>query len=158
MLKCSMRRALIVLTAVPYILLAVSCDSQGPVGPGSSALDQFVEGLRRQGLTVSLAGEIRPEVSGFFSVPATQVRVNAAQVNAYQYPSDAAAATEAGLISDDGQPSPTARVSWVSTPRFYRQGSLIVLYVGCSTEIVQALQATVGSPIAVGRTPCNMAG
>jgi hypothetical protein len=158
MLKCSMRRVLIVLTAVPYILLAVSCDSQGPVGPGSSALDQFVEGLRRQGLTVSLAGETRPEVNGFFSVPATQVRVNAGQVNAFQYPSAAAAEAEARLISDDGLPNPTARVSWVSTPRFYRQGSLIILYVGCSTEIVQALQATVGSPIAVGRTPCNMAG
>jgi hypothetical protein len=48
------------------------------------------------------------------------------------------------------------RVTWVSTPRYYRQGSLIVPYVGCSAKIVQALQATLGSPIAIGRTPCNI--
>jgi hypothetical protein len=152
-----MRRGLLVLTVVPCLLLAVACDSHSPLAPTSSALDQFVQGLRQQGLTVSLGGEIRPEVNGFFSVPANQVRVNAGQVNAFQYPTADAAAAEAGLISDDGQPSPTVRVSWVSTPRFYRQGSLIVLYVGCSAEIVQALQATVGSPIAMGRTPCNLA-
>jgi hypothetical protein len=153
-----MHRALIALVAVPCLLLAVSCDSQSPLAPSSSALDQFVQGLRQQGLTVSLGGEIRPEVNGFFSVPANRVRVNAGQVNVFQYPTGDAAAAEAGLISEDGQPSPTVRVTWVSTPRFYRQGSLIVLYVGCSAEIVQALQATVGSPIAIGRTPCNIPG
>jgi hypothetical protein len=29
------------------------------------------------------------------------------------------------------------------------------LYVGCSAEIVQALQTTVGAPLAVGPTPCG---
>ena len=58
------------------------------------------------------------------------------------------------LISEDGQPSPTTRITWVSTPRFYRQESLIVLYVGCSDVVTRALAATVGTPIVVGRTPC----
>jgi hypothetical protein len=96
-------------------------------------------------------------VNGFFSVPARQVRVNAEQIRAFEYPSAEAAAAEARLISEDGQPSPTARITWVSTPRFYRQGSMIVLYVGCSTEILQALEATLGAPIVVGRTPCVIA-
>ena len=136
-------------------LLAVSCSN--PVGPTSSAtLDQFVQALRQQGLSVTLAGEIAREVNRFFSVPAHQVRVNDGQVNAFVYESAGAAAAEAALISEDGQPSPTARVLWVSTPHFYRQGALIALYVGCAAEIVQALQATVGAPIAVGRTPCDV--
>jgi hypothetical protein len=107
-------------------------------------------------LTVSLAGEIPPDVNRFFSVPARLVRVNDGQVNAFVYEKAEAAAAEAALISEDGQPSPTVRVSWVSRPHFYRQEALIVLYVGCASEIVEALQRTVGSPIAVGRTPCDL--
>jgi hypothetical protein len=144
------------LLVFPCLVLAVSCAN--PVGPTSSAtLDQFIQALRQQGLTVSVAGQISPEVNRFFSVPAHQIRANDAQVNAFVYPSAQDAATEAAAISADGQPSPTARVTWVSTPRFYRQGALIALYVGCSTEIVQALQATVGAPLAVGPTPCGPA-
>ena len=82
--------------------------------------------------------------------------MNDGQVNAFVYQTSEAGAAEAALISEDGQPSPTARVLWASTPRFYRQAALIVLYVGCAAEIVQALQVTVGAPIAVGRTACDV--
>ena len=152
-----MRRLLVaVLLLLPCLVLAVSCADHNPVGPTSPAtLDQFVQALRQQGLNVSLGGQISPNANGFFSVPAQQVRVNDTQVNAFVYASAQDAATEAAAISADGQPSPTARVTWVSTPRFYHQGALIALYVGCATEIVQALQITVGAPIAVGRTPCD---
>jgi hypothetical protein len=151
-----MRRILVAASpALACLMLATSCSN--PVGPTSSAtLDRFVQALRQQGLTVTLAGEISPEVNRFFSVPAHQVRVNNGQVNAFVYENAQTAAAEAALISEDGQPSPSARITWVSTPRFYRQGALIVLYVGCAAEIVQALQVTVGTPIAVGRTPCDV--
>ena len=155
-----MRRVLVARALVlPCLLLAISCADRNPSGPTSSAtLDQFVQALRQQGLTVSVAGQISPEVNRFFSVPAHQVRLSDGQVNAFVYSSAREAAAEAAAISADGQPSPTARVTWVSTPHFYRQGALIALYVGCSAEIVQALQVTVGSPIVVGHTPCNVAG
>jgi hypothetical protein len=153
-----MRRVRVVVSLVLPCLLLAACEDRNPVGPTSSAtLDRFVQALRQQGLSVSLAGQISPDINRFFSVPVQQVRVNDAQVNAFLYQNAEAAATEAALISQDGQPSPTTRVTWVSTPRFYRQDSLIVLYVGCAGDIVQALQATVGSPIVVGRTPCELA-
>jgi hypothetical protein len=146
-----------VATASVLCLLLVSCSS--PVEPTSSTtLDRFVQALRQQGLTVSVTGQISPSVNGFFSVPAQQLRVNDSQVNAFVYQSADAAAAEAALISKDGQPSPTAQVSWVSTPRFYRQDAMIVLYVGCASEIVQALQVTVGPPIAVGSASCDVRG
>lgn len=150
-----MTRIPLMASSVMFLLL-IACGS--PVGPSSSTtLDRFVQALRQEGLTVTVAGQISPSVNGFFSVPAEQLRVNDSHVNAFVYQSADAAAAEAALISNDGQPSPTARVSWVSTPRFYRQDAMIVLYVGCATEIVQALQATMGAPIAVGRTPCAVA-
>ena len=136
-------------------LLFSACSN--PAGPSSSStLNDFVKALRDQGLTVTLGGQISPSVNGFFSVPADEVRVNDSQVNAFVYPNASVAASEAALISKDGQPSPTARVSWVSTPHFYRHDEMIVLYVGCATEIVDALQKTVGTPVAVGSTPCNL--
>jgi hypothetical protein len=150
-----MTRIQVVASSVPCLLL-IACSS--PVGPSSSTtLDRFVQALRNQGLTVTLAGQISPSVNGFFTVPAEQVRVNDSQVNAFVYSNADAAAAEAALISKDGQPSPAVRVSWVSTPRFYRQDAMIVLYVGCAAEIVNALQKTVGPPIAVGPMPCNLA-
>jgi hypothetical protein len=146
----------VLVAVLPCLLLTVSCADRNPVGPTFSAtLDQFVQALRQQGFSVTVAGQISPEVNRFFSVPAHQVRVNDAQVNAFVYASARDAATEAGSISVDGQPSPTTRVTWVSTPHFYRREALIVLYVGCSAEIVQALQATVGAPLVVGPTPCG---
>lgn len=153
-----MRRVRVVVSLVLPCLLLAACEDRNPVGPTSSAtLDRFVQALRQQGVSVSLADQISPDINRFFSVPAQQVRVNDAQVNAFLYQNAEAATTEAALISQDGQPSPTTRVTWVSTPRFYRRDSLIVLYVGCAGDIVQALQATVGSPIVVGRTPCELA-
>ena len=154
-----MRRVLVTGSLVlPGLLLAVSCTDRNPAGPTSSAtLDGFVQALRQQGLNVSVAGQIPPEVNRFFSVPADQIRVNDGQVNAFVYATAQDAAREAAAISADGQPSPTARVTWVSTPRFYRQDSLIVLYVGCTTEITRALQQAVGAPIVVGSTPCTPA-
>jgi hypothetical protein len=152
-----MRRVLVATSVLSYLLLAVSCGS--PVAPTSfTTLDQFVQALRQQGLSVSLAGQISPEVNGFFSVPAHQLRVNNGQVNAFVYQDAEAAAAEAASISQDAQPGPTVRITWVGTPRFYRQEALIVLYVGCAAEIIQALQATAGAPIAVGRTPCDVRG
>ena len=134
---------------------AISCADHNPIGPTPSAtLDRFVQALRQQGVSVSVAGQIPPDVNRFFSVPAHQIRVNDGQVNAFVYASEQDAAREAAAISGDGEPSPTVRVTWVSTPRFYREGSLIVLYVGCTPEIIQALQTAVGAPIVVGSRPC----
>ncbi|MCA1651047.1 MAG: hypothetical protein LC753_12445 [Acidobacteria bacterium] len=37
-----------------------------------------------------------------------------------------------------------------------QQDAMIVLYVGCAADIVEALQKTVGPPIALGGTPCDL--
>jgi hypothetical protein len=162
-----MRRALlVVLLILPSILSTISCGdyaarptSPEAVPPGSRSvgtLDRFVQRLREQGLRVSVEGQIPPNQNFFFSVTAHVVRVNDARVNAFEYPTEHAAAMDAASISPDGQPSPTTSViDWISTPRFYRSGSLIVLYVGCSTPIVDTLRAVMGEPLAVGPPPCQ---
>jgi hypothetical protein len=140
--------------AAAAISMLVACGSDGPAGPGSAAITQFVEALRGRGYSVTVGGEISVANNGFFSVPARQIQVNAAQVNAFEYSTAERAGAEARLITRDADPSPTIHVSWVSRPQFYHQGALIVLYVGCQADVLRGLEATLGAPVATGTTPC----
>ena len=140
-------------TAVVVFVMAVSC-GDGPAGPSASAMNEFIEALRGRGMTVTIGEEIPPSVNGYFSVPARTLHVNSDPVNVFVYSNAERAAAQAREITPDAQPSARIHVSWVSTPRFYHQGSLIVLYLGCKQEILDALQATLGPPVATGDTPC----
>jgi hypothetical protein len=137
---------------------AVACNGSSPVGPSPSrTIEAFISSLREHGLSASLDGVIAPEVNRFFSVPAHRIRADGSHISAFEYPTAEAAAAEAALISPGGQPSPTARITWVSTPQFYRQDRLIALYVGCSTHIRRSLEATLAKPFVIGATPCELA-
>jgi hypothetical protein len=133
----------------------VSC-AQSPTVPSDiGTVDQLVQALRREGLTVSQGGEISAKTMGFFTVPARQILVGAERLNAFDYPTADRAAADAALISSDAQPNPRAAISWVSRPHFYRQLRVIALYVGCSAEITEALERLLGPPVATGPTPCR---
>ena len=139
-------------------LLVVSCQTSSPTGPSSSdLLSRFIESLRQQGLTVTLAPDPPRLANPFFSVPAKQVVANDGRVTMFEYPTAEAAAREATVVSPNGQPTPSAIIEWVSTPRFYQRDRLIALYVGCSPAIVRALDTTMGSAFVVGRVPCSRA-
>lgn len=129
----------------------ISC-AQGLTVPSHvGSVEQLVQSLRSQGLTVSLGGDISP---GYFTVQARQISVEGERLNAFEYPDADTAAAEAALISSDAQPSPRKRITWAGVPRFYRQGRVIVLYVGCSTSVISALEKFLGPPVAMGQTPC----
>lgn len=128
--RCGMPRDVLAIVTLCCLIFTVSCEQQSPLAPSSNAtLDQFVQALRQQGFSVSLAGEVSPEVNGFFSVPARQVRVNESQINAFEYPSAEAAGAEAALISSDGQPNPrVALITWAA-----RHASIIKAVSSCCT-------------------------
>jgi hypothetical protein len=120
-------------------------------GPGPK-----YKGRRSQNhLAVSTNGEISPSNNGFFTVPAQELLVDGERVNGFEYSTAERAAAEAALISSDAQPNPRTRITWVSVPRFYRQGRLIALYVGCSSKLLAALEKSLGAPIVTGTTPCR---
>ena len=106
-------------------------------------------------MSVTLDGSISPSANRFFSVPAQQIIINGSRVSAFEYPSEEAAILEAASVSPDAQPSPTARFLWVSTPRFYRQDRIIVFYVGCSAELIRALDDVMAAPFVIGPTSCR---
>lgn len=139
------------------LLASASCETRSPLGPSSvSTVDGFVQALRQQGLRVTLGDELPVASNPFFSVPGRVVFVNDAHISAFEYPSAEAAAADAAKVSPAGQ-FRTMLITWISTPRFYRQDRLIALYAGCATDIVRALEAAVGRPFAIGDTPCERA-
>jgi hypothetical protein len=84
--------------------------------------------------------------------------VNAEALYVFEYSTATRAATDAAQISPDAQPSPRARITWVNTPTFYHRGTLIVLHLGCLSDVVAALDKFLGPAIAVERTRCTTAG
>ena len=149
----------ITVVAIACVLIT-ACQQRNPLdpGPGPAAvrpLDGFVGALRDQGFNVTLAEQIPPHQNHFFSVPAQSLVVNDARVNAFEYPTVEAAAADAALVRPDGQPNPRAIIDWISTPRFYRQERLIVLYVGCSPDVIRALDRIMGRAFVTGDMPCS---
>jgi hypothetical protein len=137
------------------IVVTTAC-VQSPLVPSQlGTVEQLVDALRREGLIVSVGDKLSP---GYLSVPARRVPVNAEALYVFEYSTATQAATDAAQISPDAQPGPRTRVTWVNTPTFYHRGTLIVLHLGCLSDVVAALDKLLGPAIAIGRTRCTTAG
>ena len=121
-----------------------------PVVSHVGTVDQLVGSLRGQGQSVSVGDETSPQRNGYFSVPSRDVLVGGARLKAFEYDTATKASADAALISADGQPNPRAAIGWIAAPHFYKQGQLIVLYVGCANDIITTLENLLGPAIATG--------
>lgn len=142
------------------LVLAAAC-GPAPADPRLlSATDQFASVLRGQGLNISVEGPVPRSTTPYFSPEAIQLAAAISEVHGparilvFEYERESDAAAEASRVRPDGQPGDTVRITWVATPRFYRHGTLIVLYVGCDGRLLTALQNVAGAPFVTGSTPC----
>ena len=132
--------------AVFVVSVSVSCGGS-PTTP--DAMD-LMGALQLQGVTVLRVEQMSRSSFPFFSVSAERWLVNGESVHAFQYFNDSSAERDARLVSPAGAAVGTTAVSWVDTPRFYKQSSVIVLYVGRTSEITRALGNVLGPPFAGG--------
>ena len=151
--------------AIVVLAATAACDTRSPLGPSSTTrIEGFLGALRELGLRVTFEGTVPRSETPYFSVDARRALIERSAVHGpsrltiFEYPSEAAAAADAAAVSADGQPTPSVRISWVSTPRFYRQDRLIVLYVGCDLEVAAALGKVLGQPFVTGSAPCVSTG
>ena len=147
-----MRAFLPVSAVLPIALLAASCNRSNPVAPRApDSVDAFVVALQAQGATAS-RGEVLPNALPCLSVSGHVVRVNSGFVNAFEYPTPTAAATDASNISPDGSgvvgTGCAALITWVGPPHFYRRDQLIVVYAGSADDVLRPLEAVLGRPFA----------
>ena len=135
------------LTMAVVLLLSygISCTRQEapPVSHGGPVSDyvSLIDNLRAADATVNPAGEVSQP---FFSVTGQVIEVNGEDVQVFEYSDEAAAEAEANLVSPDGSAIGTSMVSWIAPPHFYQAGKLIVLYVGESEDVMDALENVLG--------------
>jgi hypothetical protein len=84
----------------------------------------------------------------FVSVRAVRLEVASENVYTFEFETTAAAEAEARGISADGHRVGSSFVSWISDPHFYRSDRMIVLYVGQSERIRNALVQAAGPQFA----------
>jgi hypothetical protein len=112
---------------------------------GASDAGQLLEDLRAAGATVEVGG---PVGQAFFDVPGQALTVNGIRIEVYEYPSQAAAESNAGEVSPDGATIGLTSVFWAGSPHFYKQAALIVLYVGDDGALHSVLEGLPGPQFA----------
>ena len=113
----------------------------GPVTGYASLINK----LRVAGVSVEPAGEVQQP---FFSIKGEMIKVHGEDVQVFQYANAAAADAEAARISRDGMTAGTRKIFWVAPPHFFKQGKLLVLYVGVDDKVKGALEAVLGQQFA----------
>lgn len=105
----------------------------------------LIKKLRDKGSTVKEGGKISQP---FFSVPGRAVIVNGEQAQVFEYRKKETADKESGSVNADGSLVGTTMITWVAPPHFYKNGRLIVLYIGENSGIIKALENALGRQFA----------
>lgn len=141
--------------------LTIVAVSSATAGEKSPASEQILPQQRESGTTSDIAGFIdRLRASGadvqsdgeaeqpFFSIAGKMIEVDAEYVQVFQFADTAAADGEAAPISQDGMEIGASKIHWIGSPHFFRQGRLIVLYVGDNAKVLMALKTVLGRQFA----------
>lgn len=128
-------------------LVAAACSSGGEKETAGSinSIQDAIAALREQGLSVTQGDQFEQP---FFSVPAVLLDLPGSGIQVFEYSDEAAAAADAEQVAADGSSVGTSMPFWVDDPHFYREGKLIVLYLGSDQVILEALEAVFGSQFA----------
>lgn len=105
----------------------------------------LVAHLRDSGLAVEDAGEIEQP---FFTPKAGVVRIGeSGEAQIYEYATEQQAAAEAARVNSDGSIG-TSMPMWIAPPHFFRNGPLIVLYLGSDNNVLRTLRELLGDQFA----------
>ena len=139
-------------------VVAVGCATGGEKSPGPDQAQQkqsksgpvtdypsMIKSLRALGAGATAVGDVEQP---FFSIKGVMIRVHGEDVQIFQYANAAAADAEAAPISRDGMAVGTRKIFWVGQPHFFKQGRLLVLYVGNNDKVLRSLEAVLGQQFA----------
>ena len=117
---------------------------QSPASPVTDRASLITK-LRAAGTNVEVVGEVDQP---FLSVTGTMIKLQGEDVQVFQYPSAAEMEAQAALISRDGTAVGTRKIHWIGSPHFFKQGRVLVLYVGSDKKVEEALEAVLGRQFA----------
>lgn len=108
----------------------------------------LVDRLRAEGATVTPNGTVQQP---FFSVRGRILRVDGEDVQVFEYATTLSAAFQAAQVAPDGTAVGKAvHIGWIATPHFYKQGRLIVIYIGDNPALTRLLTKVLGPQFAGG--------
>ena len=115
--------------------------------PGGGVTDRagLVSKLRAAGADVEIVGEVDQP---FLSVSGTMIKLQGEDVQVFQYSNAAQMEAEAKLISPNGTTVGTRKIHWIGAPHFFKQGRVLVLYVGNDKKVEKALETALGRQFA----------
>lgn len=131
-----------------YTLSACGSSSTPNASPESlSVTDQgsLLAALQAAGATAELGDTIEQD---FFNVEGHMVKVNAADLQVFEYENAEAMEKDASQVAPDGGSIGTSMVSWIDAPHFYKAGRIIVLYVGSDQTVLDLLNKVIGPQFA----------
>lgn len=77
------------------------------------------------------------------------MRVNGAEVQAFEFADEAARREVSDTISESGSQIGTSMVDWIDQPNLWATGRLIVLYIGQDQAIIDLITHVLGDPITI---------
>jgi|GEM_PF-1475724 len=89
-------------------------------------------------------------VSTLFGGSGHVVTITGGEIQIFEYADTSAADAQTAEISPDGGTIHARMISWSAPPHFYKQGKLLVLYVGTDPAIVNILAKLIGTQFAGG--------
>ena len=96
----------------------------------------LISRLRASGAGVKPAGEVEQP---FLSVTGKMIKLYDEDVQVFQYSSAAEMEAQAAPISRDGTAVGTRKIHWIGSPHFFKQGRVLVLYVGNDEKVEKTL-------------------
>jgi hypothetical protein len=118
--------------------------------PGSTPEEapiDIVATLQAADASVEVLGEVEQP---FMSVVGTSLRVNGADVQAFEFESVEAAQAAAAALPADGSSFETLIIDWMDVPHFYQYEQFVVLYVGSDQLTLDLLTMLLGEQVAGG--------
>jgi len=132
---------------VVLVWLAGCCQS-------TTTCTSLIDDLRNEGATVESGGLIN---QSFFSVQGRIITINGSDVRVFEYENEVAAESDAALVSDDGlqvgnvtegRITRITFLGWVTSPHFFMDGRVIVIYVGDDVGVLSILTKVLGAQFA----------
>lgn len=137
------------------LMFLASCTSgEGKDGNNSNGLEMgldramFLAKLSDKGASIENQEAVAYE---FFSVEGMNVNVNGKRITIFEYPSVKAAEMDSSAITDgfefEAKNGVRMMVDWIDMPHFYREGKIIVLYVGRDQKTLSLLEEILGKRV-----------
>lgn len=121
-------------------------DTGAGVMPPAGDTPPFMDAWMSAGAAVSVGGEVPSPL--FEGSSGQTYLVNDEEIQVYQFTDVAAAEAAAATVSPDGGMINDVSVRWAGAPHFYRQGNMIIVYVGSDVATLDLLSGSFGEPFA----------